>query len=62
LNATIEKKVKIARKSLKTDELSALRMPGFKADASLYASFAKYRSSGSSVGTFGAVQPAAGLA
>jgi hypothetical protein len=50
----------MAKKSLKTHELSALRMPGFNAEASLYASPATYRSSGGLSRAIGAVQPAIG--
>jgi hypothetical protein len=48
----------MAKKSVKTNELSALRMPGFNAEASLYDSHATYRSSGRFGGMGGAVQPA----
>jgi hypothetical protein len=48
----------MARNSLKRRQVSAARMPGFNAEASLYMSPATYRSSGSPDGTIGAVQPA----
>jgi hypothetical protein len=48
----------MAKKAAKTGEVSALRMPGFKAETSLYTSTATYRSSGGSGETVGAVQPA----
>jgi hypothetical protein len=47
----------MAKTSVKTREQSALRMPGFNGEASLYTSPARY-SSGVSGGTIGAVQPA----
>jgi hypothetical protein len=50
----------MAKKSVKTHELSALRMPGFKAEMSLYTSPTTYRSAGSLGGSIGAVQPAYG--
>jgi hypothetical protein len=50
----------MAKKSRKAHEVSALRMPGFNAEASIYTSPATYRSSGGSAGSFGAVQPAFG--
>jgi len=48
----------MAKKSVKTRELSAVRIPGFNAEASFYTSSETYRSSGGSGGTIGAVQPA----
>jgi hypothetical protein len=48
----------MAKKSVKTHELSALRIPGFNAEASLYTSPTTYRAGKSSGGTIGAVQPA----
>ncbi len=48
----------MAKKNVKNRELSARRMPGFDAEASLYISPTAYRSSGSSGATIGAVQPA----
>ncbi len=48
----------MAKKSVKTHQLSAMRTPGFNAEASLYTSPATYRSSGGSAGTIGTVQPA----
>ena len=58
----VKGEVEMARKSLKkstsTRSMSALRMPGFSAEASLYTSPATYRSGGGAGETFGAVQPA----
>jgi hypothetical protein len=48
----------MAKKSRKTHEVSALRMPGFNAEASLYGSPAVYYSSVGSGGSIGTVQPA----
>ena len=48
----------MAKKSVKAHEVSALGMPGFNAEASLYSSPVTYRSSGGSGGTIGAVRPA----
>jgi hypothetical protein len=47
----------MAKKIAKTHEVSALRVPGFSAEASLYTSLAIYRSSGGAGGPLGAVQP-----
>jgi hypothetical protein len=58
----VKGEVEMARKSLKkstsTRSMSAMRMPGFSAEASLYTSPATYRSGGGAGETFGAVQPA----
>jgi hypothetical protein len=51
----------MSKKAAKTHEVSALRTPGFNAEASLYIPTAMYRSGGGSIGNVGAVQPAAGL-
>jgi hypothetical protein len=48
----------MAKKSVKSHELSASRMPGFHADASLYVSRETYRSSGGAGGDYAAVQAA----
>jgi hypothetical protein len=48
----------MAKNNVKRRELSAVRMPGFNAEASLYISPTAYCSSGSSGGTTGAVKPA----
>ncbi len=45
----------MAKKSVKTHEVSALRMPGFNAEASLYGSPVVYHSSVGSGGSIGAV-------
>lgn len=50
----------MAKKSVKTHEMSALRMPGFNAEASLYTSPVTYHTAGGSGGPIGAVQPAQG--
>ena len=50
----------MVKKSTKTREVNALRMPAFNAEASLYASRATYRSSGGLSQTIGALQPAFG--
>jgi len=42
----------------KNNEMSATRIPGFTAEASLYSSPATYRSNGGSGRRIGAVQPA----
>jgi hypothetical protein len=48
----------MAKKSVKTQELSAVRMPGFNAWASLYTSPKTYRAVGGLGVAIGAVQPA----
>jgi hypothetical protein len=48
----------MARKSLKTKKQAELRMPGFNAEASLYASSASYRSAEVSSGNDSTVRPA----
>ena len=48
----------MAKKSVTNRKASAHLIPGFNAEASIYVSLATYRSSGSSAGRLGAVQPA----
>jgi len=48
----------MAKNSIKTHEVNALRMPGFNAEASLYGSPVVYHSSVGSGRTIGTVQPA----
>lgn len=48
----------MAKQSVKPREFSALRIPGFNAEASLHTSRATYSSGGGSRVTLGAVQPA----
>ena len=48
----------MAKHSAKTRAMSAMQMPGFNAEASLYTSHATYRSSGGAGGDFGAVRAA----
>jgi hypothetical protein len=49
---------KSLKKSTSTRSMSAMRMPGFSAEASLYTSPATYRLGGGAGKTLGAVQPA----
>ena len=52
-----KKSVKVTKKSVKIQEKkSALRMPGFNAEASLYTSSAAYHLSGASGGRSGGVE------
>ena len=48
----------MAKKGVKINEVIALRMPGFSAEASLYTSQATYRAVGGSGVTSSPVQPA----
>ena len=50
----------MAKKSVTNRKASAQVIPGFNAEASIYVSLATYRSSGSSGGRLGAVQPQLG--
>ena len=47
----------MAKKSVRTNELRSLRIPGFSAEASLYISPSTYRSNGGWGGANHAVQP-----
>jgi hypothetical protein len=51
-----KKGVKMTKKSEKIQEKSALRMPGFNAEASLYTSSAAYHLSGASGGRSGGAE------